>query len=143
MGDSVALYWAKLLDFLGDPAVAALIALVGVLLAWKALPNSRQQASADRSKSKDTPSKLTVASWDDVVGWGWDGERLLRELVDLDYLTTPLLDDATEGSPKQWAPVFSNHPDTWRLLVHGDKNIVAYWGKYALYKVTPWPIFAS
>jgi hypothetical protein len=70
---------------------------------------------------------MRIASWADVAAWGWNGERLLRELIHLDYLTTPRLTDLTEGTAPQWAPVFTNHPDTWRLLIDGDRNVVGYW----------------
>jgi hypothetical protein len=32
-----------------------------------------------------------------------------------------------EGFPDQWAPVFMDHPDTWRLLLNEHDDIVGYW----------------
>jgi len=73
------------------------------------------------------PQKLAVADINDVVRWGWDGEELLRRLIELDYLTTSGLTKVHEGDEKQWGPVFMNNPETWRLLITEPENIVGYW----------------
>ena len=70
---------------------------------------------------------LQVADIDDVLKWGWDGRRLLEALIELDYATTDDLTPAHEGDPGQWAPVFMNHPETWRLLTDGPEKVVGYW----------------
>ena len=68
-----------------------------------------------------------------VEGWEWVGEsghgyqRLLQELVGLDYASVAGLDQNSEGLPMQWAPIFEkkhgyvaiNHQSGWndrRLL---------------------------
>ncbi len=70
---------------------------------------------------------LEVGTIDDVVRWGWDGTRLLQELIRLDYETTDGLTSSHEGDPTQWGPVFMTHPETWRLLTAGPEAIVGYW----------------
>ncbi len=70
---------------------------------------------------------LTVADIDNVISWGWDGSRLLDELIDLDYRTIDGLTQLHEGHTAQWSPVFMDHPDTWRLLITGPGDIVGYW----------------
>ena len=72
-------------------------------------------------------SFLTIADIDDVISWGWDGNRLLDELIKLDYQTIDQLTQEHEGEIGQWAPVFMDHPDTWRLLTAGPEKIVGYW----------------
>jgi hypothetical protein len=79
------------------------------------------------SSTPQSPDELYVAGIKEVLEWEWDGRRLLEELIKLDYATTVELTPAHEGDPDQWGPVFMNHPDTWRLLITGPKNIVGYW----------------
>lgn len=70
---------------------------------------------------------LEVAGIDDVRKWGWDSERLIRELVKIDaevYGGALEVDGATRLA---WAPMFFDHPDSWRLLVDAPEQIVAYW----------------
>ena len=70
---------------------------------------------------------LTVTGLGDVLDWGWTGEKLLEEFIALDYGTLEGLTAAHEGSPRQWAPVFMNHPETWRMLVSAPGEIRGYW----------------
>jgi hypothetical protein len=70
---------------------------------------------------------LLVADINDVVSWGWSGNRLLNELIKLDYETIEGLSSHHEGSANQWDAVFMDHPDTWRLLINGPGSIIGYW----------------
>jgi len=79
------------------------------------------------TRESSTSSFLTIADIDDVISWGWDGNRLLDELIKLDYQTIDQLTQEHEGEIAQWAPVFMDHPDTWRLMIAGPEKIVGYW----------------
>jgi GNAT superfamily N-acetyltransferase len=81
---------------------------------------------------KKKEAKLFIADLDDVLRWGWDGKKLLRHLIALDYETTDNLNESNEGTPEQWAPVFFNHPDCWKLLAVRDSELVGYWAFFAL-----------
>ena len=72
-------------------------------------------------------SKHRIADDRDVKMWGWDSKKLLDELIKLDYETMEGLTRDMEGSTNQWAGVFSESPDTWRLLVNGSESIIGYW----------------
>jgi hypothetical protein len=72
-------------------------------------------------------SKHRIADDRDVKMWGWDSKKLLDELIKLDYETMEGLTRDMEGSTDQWADVFSESPDTWRLLVNGSESIIGYW----------------
>jgi TIR domain-containing protein len=72
-------------------------------------------------------TSLTVADISDVLDWGWTGEKLLQEFIALDYATLDNLVPTHEGSPEQWAPVFMNHPATWKMLLSAPKEIQGYW----------------
>ena len=50
----------------------------------------------------------------------------------MDYLTIGGLTHEHEGDPDQWAPVFMNQPDTWRLLIGDNDSIVGYWHAVSL-----------
>jgi len=81
---------------------------------------------------KKKEAKLFIADLDDVVKWGWDGKKLLRHLIALDYETTDNLNEVNEGTPDQWAPVFMKNPDCWKLLAIRDTELVGYWSFFAL-----------
>jgi hypothetical protein len=70
---------------------------------------------------------LAIAGIEDVLSWGWNGQKLVEELIRLDYMTIPGLIVRHEGDIAQWTPVFMNQPDTWRLLVDKPQSIVGYW----------------
>lgn len=89
-------------------------------------------ASIFRSVQSRLPHQLaghcpTIATAHDVVMWGWSGQQLLDRLIQLDYATMAGITGESEGNTQQWAPVFMEHPDTWRLLIDGPENIVGYW----------------
>lgn len=71
--------------------------------------------------------QLRVADINDVLKWKWDGRRLLEKLIELDYATIESLNDLNEGDKDQWAPVFWEYPQTWRLLITEPENIIGYW----------------
>lgn len=75
-----------------------------------------------------------IAEDRDVKMWGWDSRKLLDELIKLDYETMAGLTREMEGSTDQWAEVFSESPDTWRLLVNGSESIIGYWHFVPLFK---------
>lgn len=81
---------------------------------------------------KRKQAKLFIADIDDIITWGWDGKKLLRHLIALDYETTDNLNEGNEGTPNQWAPVFMNNPDCWRLLAIRRGELVGYWSFFAL-----------
>ena len=61
-----------------------------------------------------------------VTTRGWDARELLHELLRIDYATLEGLDAESAGFADQWAPIFAEHPDTWRVLVDGER-IAGYW----------------
>ncbi len=71
--------------------------------------------------------ELHVADLRSVTDWGMSGEQLLDRLIDLDYQMFAGLTPEQEGHTAQWAPVFMDHPDTWRLLITPTNEIVGYW----------------
>ena len=70
---------------------------------------------------------LSVGDIDDVLNWGWDGTKLLDAFIALDYATLPDLTADDEGNSKQWAPIFMEQPQTWRMLTTEPKVIKGYW----------------
>jgi hypothetical protein len=68
-----------------------------------------------------------IADQRDVKKWGWNSKKLLDELIKLDYETMSGLTRDMEGSIDQWADVFADSPETWRLLVNGSESIIGYW----------------
>jgi len=70
---------------------------------------------------------LKIANIYDVLSWGWDGKKLLEELIRIDYQTIENLNDEHEGHVNQWDPVFMDNPETWRILIESPQNIVGYW----------------
>lgn len=62
-----------------------------------------------------------------VIERGYSFVRLLRELVGLDYASVEGLDEHSEGTPENWAPIFEKSLGTWRLIVNSDGAVMAYW----------------
>jgi hypothetical protein len=71
--------------------------------------------------------ELAIADISDVLSWGWDGPRLVDEVIELWYETIEGLTYENVGEPEQWLPVFMEYPDTWRLFVSAPETIVGYW----------------
>jgi hypothetical protein len=71
--------------------------------------------------------ELYIADIRNVINWGWTGSQLLDKLIALDYQVFDALTDEHEGHAGQWSSVFMDHPDTWRLLITPDNEIVGYW----------------
>lgn len=71
--------------------------------------------------------ELRVADINSVVAAGWSGIDLLDRLIALDYEVFENLTPSHEGDAPQWAPVFMQHPETWRLLTTESKEVVGYW----------------
>jgi hypothetical protein len=91
-----------------------------------AVPSAQLQGLLSVAR-KGGASALSLAGVGEVLRWGWDGIRLLDEFIRLDYETLDELVPAHEGHSKQWAPIFMNHPDTWRMLISGPETIAGYW----------------
>jgi TIR domain len=106
----------------------------------------------DRTKELLPP--YWIANRDDITYWGWDFVDLLRQLVRMDTSEIPAIelkprnpvkrilfqarrfleltgfigeDPGDEGTPEQWAVIFNRHPQTWRLILNSEDEIVAYW----------------
>ena len=108
---------------------------------WLQLPETTADLDA-RNFVQVIRNKLSlprIADIEDVKRWGWDGVRLLDALISLDYEVigeekeNPL-DPRNEGTNVQWAPLFWQHPDTWRLIVDEQERILGYWQMHALTK---------
>jgi hypothetical protein len=71
----------------------------------------------------------------EFVNWKYAGDYtlFLKDLIALDQATIDGAVGEHEGTPDQWAPIFQNNPDTWKLLVRGDE-IVGYWQFHCLKK---------
>jgi hypothetical protein len=107
-----------------DTTAISLAAGAGTSLSAKATPLDPNQTSR---YPPDRPEVLSVRDIGFVTERLWTGVDLLTRLIELDYMIIDGLDLVNEGSAQQWAPVFMNYPDTWRLVVSNDKNIVGYW----------------
>jgi TIR domain len=95
-----------------------------------------------------------VGGHDDIVRWCLDWVDLLKHLIQLDVDEVPTIDakprhpvsrllfevqklleriklrapdPGDEGYAEQWALIFERHPQTWRLVLNREDEIVAYW----------------
>ncbi|HEY6564593.1 MAG TPA: hypothetical protein VIY86_08865 [Pirellulaceae bacterium] len=80
------------------------------------------------------PDVLISASRNDVRQWGWDGIQLAERIFALRQETIPTLPAQASASPSQFAPVYMDHPDTWRILVTSDHQLVGCWHFLSLRK---------
>jgi transcriptional regulator with XRE-family HTH domain len=64
---------------------------------------------------------------------GWSGLDLLTRLRALDHAIVGTLAEKSleenewEAPLEELVPVYMHHPDTWRVVINGDENIVGYW----------------
>lgn len=80
----------------------------------------------DRAQSHAGPS-IRIGDINDVLRKKWTGIELLDQLIRIDHELLEGMTDYQEGNSSQWAPVFMDHPDTWRLLLNDEADIVGYW----------------
>ncbi len=74
------------------------------------------------------PSKrLSIAKFEEVVRWGWDGEILMKQIFNLDYANFSNLNQEREGSINQWAEIFMNYPKIWSILIAPPNKVIGYW----------------
>jgi transcriptional regulator with XRE-family HTH domain len=97
---------------------------------------SRSEAGQRKARNQRTPSadmlRIEGAGYLERCNLGY--QDLLARLIELDYSSIGEIgnyDEAYEGTVDQWVPIFSEHPDCWRLLTKGDR-IVGYWHFLAL-----------
>lgn len=88
----------------------------------------------DSQPQMATSAHVGVADLNTVLGWKWNGQRLLEEITHLDYATMDALTPAHAGSPEQWLPVFFDHPDSWRVLLTEEPAVIGYWHFVALFE---------
>lgn len=70
---------------------------------------------------------LDVVDIDGVVGWGWDGDQLVRELMSMDAEVYQEKLELNDDTFRAWAPLFFDYPESWRLIVDAPGRIIAYW----------------
>lgn len=79
-------------------------------------------------RRKENLAVASIAHYEDILQWGWDGCILLDKLIDLDrQVIGEALTIEREGTVNQWAPIFIDHPNNWILLIKGPKKIIGYW----------------
>lgn len=112
------------MNFLGWIVAAAV-----AYFAYDQWRDQKQRAKTPNSETGASVRAFHAANYQWVEERSADDayERLLRELVGLDYASVPGLNQATEGLPEQWAPIFAKSKTTWRLIVNADGMVVAYW----------------
>ena len=121
---SVLLLGVAVLGLVASPVVLFLL-VNRHSLAGSSLGPTQTQTGEPTSSPSAGP--LAEATMTDVERWGWDGKRLLRELIGLDYENLDQLTDRDEGDVMHWTPIFEEHVDTWRLLVDSQRDIIGYW----------------
>jgi hypothetical protein len=78
-------------------------------------------------------STLRVVDVSEVRRWGWTGEDLVKALVHLD---ADLFGQATvpiDQLVERWTPMFTMHPETWRVMIDAPGSIVGYWHFVSLF----------
>jgi hypothetical protein len=77
--------------------------------------------------NKGKRSKSMVADWNKVQGWGWDGDRLARELIKFRQETMDELPLEFEPDPNDLRDILINLPDTWRIISTTPERIDGFW----------------
>jgi predicted MPP superfamily phosphohydrolase len=72
-------------------------------------------------------SKLKVADSDLIRNLGWNLRNLVKELMKLDNDFLTGIEPSDEGTLEQWIPSVDAHPDTWRVILGDNDEVVGYW----------------
>jgi TIR domain len=78
-------------------------------------------------------STLAVAGMEEVARWDWSGTDLLRALVRLDQELYGGETAPADELVALWTPMFTGHPETWRVLVDAPGSVVGYWHFVSLF----------
>ncbi len=81
----------------------------------------------------DRIAELSVADLNNAISWGWNGEKLVKELMKIDAECIEGLAEEDEGTVSQWAPIRVEHPDTWRLIIDKPGSLIGYWSFVPLF----------
>ena len=77
--------------------------------------------------TKEKRSKSMVADWIGVQEWGWDGDRLAKELIQFRQETMEELPPEFEPAPSDLRDILVNLPDTWRIISTSPGQIDGFW----------------
>ena len=105
--------------------------IVGAILG--ALASKTTEWLFDWYKDSRKQKSPILVKAEDIVAWGWDGKRLLKELIRLDkkVLGHELTSESREGTIDQWAPVFMRDTSGWAALAI-QRKIIGYFSFFAL-----------
>lgn len=78
-------------------------------------------------------SDLNFISLGDLHHLNWNVQDLLLRIRELDRSLYSQSCQAM-GSLRQWLPVFSQHPETWRAIVSEGRDLAAYWQTAAVHE---------
>jgi hypothetical protein len=67
-----------------------------------------------------------VVDIDHVRSLGWSDEKIISDLIDLDYLTLDELTESDEGGLDQWVKVVRKSPRTLKMIINNNERIVGY-----------------
>ena len=96
----------------------------------------RHDSTPERSPftTQRASDKLSILSIDELLRLNWDYDRLVAELIGMDYDTLAPITEEDEGSAPQWLPLLMDHPDTYALLFNKEQDQIAgYWHFVSLF----------
>lgn len=87
---------------------------------------SHELFGSDLYKEIVTPS-ISVADARIISSWKWDENQLFDKLMDIKNETIDGIKAGYKGHTSRLIHMFRDHPDTWRLLIDEQHNIVGFW----------------
>jgi hypothetical protein len=78
-------------------------------------------------------STLRIVDMSEVARWGWTGEDLVKALVHLDAELYGQATGPINELVDRWTPMFTMHPESWRVMIDAPGNIVGYWHFVSLF----------
>lgn len=86
--------------------------------------------SSDRQQAPiagESTGNLRVLDLAGIQGWGWDACRFAEEVSAFRARTIEGLPSQAMGESQVLGPVYFEHPDTWRILVDAQSQILGVW----------------
>lgn len=88
--------------------------------------------AVSRRSGRPVARGLQTKSFAELLASGTTVDRIIDELIRLDYENLTGLDDVAEGTIAQWVSVAENNPDGYAFLVNQSNDLAAYWHFEAL-----------
>jgi hypothetical protein len=89
--------------------------------------NKIEKISRKKSRNISIDNEFRAIAYKDLENFNFSIEELADKLISMDLEMIDDIDEDHEGSPSFWIPFLVNNPETWKIILDKNNEIVAYW----------------